>query len=205
MSDEGKEPLHPHRRAGGIAGYADEESWWRPGGSCAVTKRMILGLSPFERVSLFADEAVREAVYGAVDEERKAWIIRDAEMVADQLRRKGKVVRKRQLRPWWCKIAEAVDRERKGADQVVGDWVLRPDLECDDGELVLVGLRVPERRYALCRAMPGRRAQLFMDVRPDIVVEGLHPASLGEWASFPEALDAIAAEMGEAGSDRDGG
>jgi hypothetical protein len=184
------------KRAGGIAGFTDEESWWRKGGSCEVVLRIVRAMTPLERVSLFANEEMRELVAKATDPVRAEWARRDAEIVPKLVEGKAKIVKKKSgIRPYWMRTAEGIDPTKKGSERIMGDWVLDVEAKCDEGELVVVGLRYPEKRYALCEVRYGARATLFGGVRPDIELDGLVP--IGEWGSFAELYEAVKARFEE--------
>lgn len=158
-----------------------------------MVKRLIGGMSALERVSLFRDGEVRKWVMDAVDSEKAEWARRDAEEIPKLLEAKGKYPRKKTVKPYWMRTIEAVDESKRGSEQLVGDWVMEPEAECDAGELVVVGLRYPEKRYALGRVDKTCHAALFREVRPDVTVVGLR--TVGEWTKFGELLAAVRAEL----------
>lgn len=176
-------------RAGGLGGFTETPDWWREGGVCAQIKGMLLRMTALERASLFGDGEVRKLVMDAVDSEKVAWAKRDAEEIPKILEAKGKYPRKKTVKPYWMRTIESVDMEKKGSERLVGDWVMEPASECDEGEYVVVGLRFPEKRYALCQVKKGKVARLFVDVRPDIEIEGL--VCLREVAEFGVFLEVV--------------
>jgi hypothetical protein len=97
------------------------------------------------------------------------------------------------MKPYWMRTIESLDMEKRGSERLVGDWVMDPESECDAGELVVVGLRFPEKRYALGRVDKGSHAQLFGDVRPDVRIVGLRV--VGEWVGFGELMAAVEREL----------
>lgn len=187
LDGEEVKAIDDRKRAGGLSGWSESADWWKPGGSCAMIKKMIGGLSPLERVSLFGDAEVREWVMDAVDREKAEWVRRDAEIVPKLLEAKGKAPRKKTLRAYWMRTVEGWDDTKRGSERLVGDWVMEPEAECDAGELVVVGLRYPEKRYALCVVDKASHAKLFEEVRPDIKIVGLR--LVGEVVGWPEVAE----------------
>lgn len=185
------------KRAGGVSGFVDEESWWEKRGSCAAAAMIIRSMTALERVSLLNHPDVRPLVDAALDEVKAEWARRDAENVPRLLVERGKTPRKRTMRPYWMRTVEGVDMSRRGSERLVGDWVFEPDETCDPGELVVVGLRYPEKIYALCRVTKGETADLFVGVRPDLSIKGL--VSLGEWTSFSEFIGVCEKELLDGG------
>ena len=190
----GRDAHEDEKRAGGLSGFGEDASWWEKGGSCAVVKRLLVGMSALERVSLFADAEVRRMVVDAVDSEKVDWARRDAEEVPKLLEAKGKYPRKKTMKPYWMRTVEGLDMEKRGSERLRGDWVMDPAGECDVGEWVVVGLRYPEKRYALCRVAKGVNAKLFGALRPDILIEGLDV--VGEWEGFGDFMKEAEARLG---------
>lgn len=187
----GRDVHDDEKRAGGLSGFGEQASWWEKGGSCAVVKRLLVGMSALERVSLFGDGEVRKMVMNAVDSEKAEWARRDAEEIPKLLEAKGKYPRKKTVKPYWMRTIERLDMSKRGSERLIGDWVMDPAGECDEGELVVVGLRYPEKRYAVGRVAKRARASLFADVRPDIVIEGLKiEAEYKEFAGLMSAVEA---------------
>ena len=185
--------IHQHKRAGGLEGFTEKESWWHADGVCARAKTHLMNMTPLERVCLVGDEDVRRALVNALDEVKAEWARRDAEEIPKILEAKGKYPRKKTVRPYWMRTIESVDMTKPGSQKLVGDWVIEAE-ECDDGELVVVGLRYPEKVYAVCRVKKGERVRLFEALRPDIEFDGL--VSLGEWPGFAQVLDVARRELG---------
>ena len=178
------------KRAGGVSGFAEDASWWERGGSCAMLKVLLKGMSAMERVSLFRDAEVRQLVMDAVDSEKAEWARRDAEEIPKILESKGKYPRKKTVKPYWMRTIESLNESKRGSERLVGDWVMDPESECDPGEWVVVGLRYPEKRYALCKVDKARHAKLFADLRPDITIPALDShGEFTEWRSFMAAVE----------------
>lgn len=177
-------------RAGGLGGFTETPDWWAAGGVCAQIKGMLVRMTALERASLFGDSEVRKLVMDAVDSEKVAWAKRDAEEIPKILESKGKFPRRKTVKPYWMRTIERVDMEKRGSERLVGDWVMEPASECDEGEYVVVGLRFPEKRYALCQVKKGVTAHLFVSARPDIEIEGL--LALEETPDFGTFLELVA-------------
>lgn len=175
--------------AGGLSGFTETDGWWKSGGSCARAKVLLGQMTALERVSFFRDKEVRKWVMDAVDSEKAEWARRDAEEIPKILEAKGKYPRKKTVKPYWMRTIERVDTRKRGSEQLVGDWVIEPASECDDGEFVVVGLRHPEKLYALCQVKRGVQAHLFRSLRPDIDIEGL--VVLSETSAFGKLLDLV--------------
>jgi hypothetical protein len=188
-----------HRRAGGLSGFGETDAWWQAGGSCARAKVLLGQMTALERVSFFGDKEVGKWVMDAVDSEKADWARRDAEEIPKILEAAGKYPRKKTVKPYWMRTIEGLDMEKTGRERLLGDWVMDPASECDEGELVVVGLRHPEKRVALCRVRKGEVARLFTDVRPDIEIEGL--TSIAETNDFGTFLDLVA-KMGVPGMEK---
>jgi hypothetical protein len=175
--------------AGGLSGFTETDGWWKSGGSCARAKVLLEQMTTLERVVFFRDKEVRKWVMDAVDSEKAEWARRDAEEIPKILEAKGKYPRKKTVKPYWMRTIERVDTSKRGSEQLVGDWVMEPASECDDGEFVVVGLRHPEKLYALCQVKRGVQAHLFRSLRPDIDIEGL--VVLSETSAFGKLLDLV--------------
>jgi len=95
---------------------------------------------------------------------------------------------KTRKRPYWMRTAEAFDEEAVGANKVMGDWV-KDVTWIEPGEFVTVGLRFPQKRYAICQRDEGSEAVLFEDVRPEfpVKIEGLR--RIEEFEMFGELVD----------------
>lgn len=163
------------------------------GTAWAQVKHMFLCLSTWERAEMLADPEVAEAIGKASDPERVKWSKRDAETLPELTADKSRG-RKAPKRPFWLRAVEAVDLGKKGTDIVVGDW-LKDASECDDGELVLVGLRYPEKRYAMTRVKAGAEAKLWREVRPDIEVP--HLEVVETFTGWSDVADWLKRELGD--------
>ena len=186
--------LDASKGPGGLAGYSDEAAWWEKGGACSLLRKIFLAMTPLERVSLLADPAVRKLAVEAMDEDRAQWARRDAEVIPAMMAKVGKAVKKRTMKPYWMRTIESLADGKRGTDRLVGDWVYDPVEQCDGGELVVVGLRYPEKRYALCRAENRSKVYLFLDLRPDIEIEGL--TLVGEWPEFGRFMAEVERQLG---------
>jgi hypothetical protein len=188
------EKLDDGKRAGGVAGLVDTEAWWSKGGICFGLAKTFKAMSAYERVSFVNHPEIKPLVMAALDEELAKWAKRDAEVVPAMLVSKGKSPRKRNVRAYWMRTIESLDRSKKGSERLVGDWVQEPGTDCDAGELVVCGLRYPDKVYALLKVTGGdENTQLFASVRPDVFVKGVR--SLGEWPSFSDFMEVVEREL----------
>lgn len=181
-------------KAGGVMGMSDVESWWKPGGVCTVAKRFIKAMTKLELVTLLGDEEVRRLVEQAMDPEHAKWAKRDAEEAPKILSEKGKSTKRHTPLAWWARTVHAIDKTLLGYKRLLGDFVKDVPEQCDLGEIVVIGLRIPCKAYAVCVATGSReRVPMFREYRPDIEMEGVRV--LSEHVVFADVMAAVEAEL----------
>lgn len=153
----------------GSAGYGDmrDES-----PQVTYVKTNILRMSLLELSKVLADKSVRKAIMDALDKNKIAHAKEDHKELLRVVGGDTGKVKKKLRRPFWLHTVERIDTSKPGAKQVEGDWINHIDKECDEGEIVMAGLRVPIKSYAILRARPEMTCKLFGDVRTDIEILG---------------------------------
>lgn len=88
--------------------------------------------------------------------------------------------------PFWIKKVQSVDEGQKGPYALEGNFIRDTKANLEDGEYVVIGVKWPERRYALCCEDVGETFELesggtvhkFDDVSP-----------VGVYEKFAECLE----------------
>ena len=154
----------------------------------AIIEKMTL----IERADLL--EKVEGLLEEAKDGKRVSYARKEAKALSEP---RGRGRGRRPKTPFWTKIVEGYDPAGKTPmDKLLGDWA--KDMSwVDEGELVLVGLRFPQKRYAIVRKKKGAEVALFKEVRPEFPIE-LEDVELVEaFEEFRDVMSWVEANVGE--------
>ena len=133
-------------------------------------------------------------LFKAMDEDEKKEVVLqignelDGSGLADKWEAKTSAPKKKRrgsFKPYWMKRVDAVDKDKRGMDQLAGGWVSQKEIaELKDGTVVLLGIKNME--YCVCTLADDNFH--FVDAKgADHVVYGLR--CVGRFDAFKDAVD----------------
>lgn len=93
-------------------------------------------------------------------------------------------------RPWWARRVTGIDKSKKGVMQMEGEWLDSLDFShLDNGQIVVVGIRWPEKKYFVCEVSSGMNDVLYAAPGLDLEVRGVAVNGSGDFKAAMKALE----------------